>query len=470
LADYHVVTTVCQRLLVTIDGIMGIIERVSILRDGIHMPNTQLFTLSATEIVSLTNAGRVSCEEVARACLARIEAHEPVVKAWSFLDGELILQQAQTLDARATRTPLRGVPVAVKDVVETFDMPTEMGSPIYRGYRSKSDASCVSLLRGAGALIFGKTVTCEFAGVTAGPTTNPHDRARSPGGSSSGSGAAVADFMVPLAIGTQTGGSVQRPASYCGIVGYKPSFGLINPQGAKPAAESLDTVGLMARTVEDVELSARVLTNSTPLSWLPADTPIRIGICRTFAWDTADTATQHAVEDAGKKLTSAGFGVTDLNLPPQYSDLVDTREVINDFERARGMAHEWQYHRDQISEGLAKSIRNGIAMPRERYIDALKRVDRCRQLLDEVFAEVDLVLTPAAQGEAPVGLDYTGDHRFQSIWTQLRTPTVTLPTHAGPHDMPVGIQLVASCYADNRLLAMSQLIFRALGRGPTIQV
>ena len=434
------------------------------------MPASPLYALSATEIATQTNKGALRCEEVARACLARIEAREPIVKAWSFLDRDLILRRARALDANAHEAPLRGVPVGVKDVIETCDMPTEMGSPIYRGYRTKSDASCVAILRAAGALILGKTVTCEFAGVTAGKTTNPHDPARTPGGSSSGSCAAVADFMVPLALGTQTGGSVQRPASYCGIVGYKPSFGLLNPQGVRPAAESLDTLGLMARTVEDVELAARVLTNSAPLSWLPAGTPIRIGTCRTYAWDSAENATRHAVEDAAKRLASAGCIVTDLDLPAQYSDLVDTREVINDFERARGMAYEWQCHREQISEGLAKSIRNGIAMRRERYINALERVDGCRRLLGDVFAEIDLLLTPTAQGEAPVGLRHTGDHRFQSIWTQLRTPTISLPTQAGPQGMPVGIQLVAPYYADDRLLALAQLIFRALGRGPVIQV
>jgi Asp-tRNA(Asn)/Glu-tRNA(Gln) amidotransferase A subunit family amidase len=432
------------------------------------MPKSPLCALSATDIAAQTSTGSLRCEEVAWACLARIETREPIVKAWSFVDPDLVLRQAKALDAIAYYSPLRGVPVGVKDVIETCDMPTEMGSPIYRGYRPLSDASCVALLRAAGALIFGKTVTCEFAGVTAGVTTNPHDPARTPGGSSSGSGAAVADFMVPLAIGTQTGGSVQRPASYCGIVGYKPTFGLINPQGVKPAAESLDTLGLMARTVEDVELSARVLTNSAPLRWLSAGAPIRIGVCRTYAWDTAENATQHAVENSAQKLAKVGYAVTELNLPQQFNDLVGTREVINDFERARGMAYEWQCHREQISEGLAKSISNGIAMRREHYIDALKRVDGCRRLLRDVFADVDVLLTPSAQGEAPLGLHYTGDHRFQSIWTQLRTPAITLPTHAGPNGMPVGIQLVAPCYADDRLLAMAQLIFHALGRGPAI--
>jgi Asp-tRNA(Asn)/Glu-tRNA(Gln) amidotransferase A subunit family amidase len=433
------------------------------------MPKSRLHLLAATEIATLTNARAVRCEDVARAFLARIKLREPVVKAWSFLDTELILKQAMALDETAQRAPLLGVPVGVKDVIETYDMPTAMGSPIYHGYYAKSDASCVALLRAAGALILGKTVTCEFAGVTAGETTNPHDRARTPGGSSSGSAAAVADFMVPVAVGTQTGGSVQRPSSYCGIVGYKPTFGLINPQGVKAAAESLDTVGLMARTVEDVELTARVLTNSAPVVWLAKGTKIRVGLSRTYAWETAENATQRAVEEAAQKLSSAGYPVREVRLPPKYVDLQLTREVINDFERARGMAYEWQSHGDQISAGLAKSIRNGFAMPRERYIEALERVAECRQLLGEVFADIDVLLAPTAQGEAPTGLSHTGDHRFQSIWTQLRTPTISLPTHAGPNGMPVGVQLIAPQFADSRLLAMAQYIFRSLGRGPVIE-
>ncbi|MDF2120300.1 amidase [Roseiarcaceae bacterium H3SJ34-1] len=427
-------------------------------------------TLSATEIAAQTTSGALRCEDVARACLDRIHMREPTVKAWSFLDAGMVLKEAKALDQQPVRGPLHGVPVGVKDVIETCDMPTQMGSPIYRGYQSLSDASCVALLRAAGALIFGKTVTCEFAGVTAGETTNPHDPARTPGGSSSGSGAAVADFMVPLAFGTQTGGSVQRPSSYCGIVGYKPTFGLINPQGVKPAAESLDTVGLMARTVEDVELSARVLTNSDPVTWLTKGAAVRIGLCRTYAWDSAEDATRHAVEDAARRLSAAGFAVRDVDLPEACNDLPVTREIINDFERARGMAYEWLAHCDAISEGLAKSIRNGLAMPRERYIDALQRVEGCRRLLGKTFADVDVLLTPTVQGEAPRGLSYTGDHRFQSIWTQLRTPAITLPTHAGPNGMPVGIQLVAMPYADDKLLAVARLIFDTLGRGPVIEV
>lgn len=431
---------------------------------------TLLNKISAVDIVERTTSGAATCEQVARDCLARVEAREPVVKAWSFIDPDLVLREARALDARMTRGPLHGVPVGVKDIIDTADMPTQMGSPIYRGHRTLSDAGCVALLRAAGALIFGKTVTCEFAGPTAGITTNPHNAAHTPGGSSSGSGAAVADFMVPFGFGTQTGGSVQRPSSFCGIVGYKPSFGLINPQGVKPAAESLDTVGLMVRTVEDAALFMRVLTNSEPVQWLSGDTPIRIGLCRTYAWGDAEEATRNAVEDAAGRLEQAGFSVRDVDLPSPCEELPKTREIINDFERARGMAWEWNAHAAQISEALAKSIRNGLAMPRARYVEALERVALCRQRAAGLFADVDVLLTPTANGEAPLGLANTGDHRFQSIWTQLRTPAVTLPTHAGPNGMPVGIQLIGARYADNRLLAIAQRVFAVLGRGPQIEV
>ena len=429
-----------------------------------------LNTLSATEIVTQISNHTVSCEHVARDCLARVEAREAVVKAWSFVDPELVLREAKALDARPAEGPLRGVPVGVKDVIETADMPTQMGSPIYRGYRTLSDASCVAMLRAAGALIFGKTATCEFAGPTAGVTTNPHDRARTPGGSSSGSGAAVADYMVPFGFGTQTGGSVQRPSSFCGIVGYKPSFGLINPQGVKPAAESLDTVGLMLRSVEDAALFMSVMTNSESVQWLTNDVPIRIGLCRTYAWDVAEKATQSAVEDAARRLEKAGFSVRDFELPSPCEELPKTREIINDFERARGMAWEWNTHRQLISEALANAIRNGLTIPRARYIEALECVELCRQRTTQLFGDVDVLLTPTANGEAPLGLANTGDHCFQSIWTQLRTPTVTLPTHAGPNGMPVGIQLIGSRYGDNKLLAIAQRVFAVLGRGPQIKV
>jgi amidase len=408
------------------------------------------------------------CERIARDCLARVETREPTVKAWSFIDPDLVLRHAKSLGSGPVRRPLHGVPVGVKDIIETSDMPNQMGSPIYRGHRTISDASCVAILRAAGALIFGKTVTCEFAGPAPGATTNPHDSARTPGGSSSGSAAAVADRMVPFGFGTQTGGSVLRPSSFCGIVGYKPSFGLISTQGVKPAAESLDTVGLMVRSVEDAELFMRVLTNSEPVQWLGDGSPLRLGLCRTFAWDRAESATRDAIEDAARRLNKAGFAIRDIELPSPCQELPQTREIINDFERARGMSWEWNTHREHISEALAKAIRNGLAIPRAQYVGALRRVELCRQQAAQLFDDVDVLLTPTVNGEAPLGLASTGDHRFQSIWTQLRMTAVTLPTHAGPNGMPVGIQLIGAAYQDDKLLAIAQRVLAVLGRGPQI--
>ena len=429
-----------------------------------------LHTLAAHEIAAAIASGETTCEKVARSCLARIAAREPVVKAWAFLDPEQVVADARAIDQHKERGPLHGVPVGIKDIIDTADMPTEMGSPIYRGHQPFADASCVSLLRSAGALILGKTATCEFAGATATVTTNPHNPAHTPGGSSSGSGAAVADFMVPAALGTQTGGSVQRPSSFCGTVGYKPTFGIIDTTGVKPAANSLDTVGLLTRSVEDAELLSRVLTNSTKVAWSKDDAKLRVGLSRTYAWDSADPATRDAVEDAARRLAQAGIAVKDVTLPSSFGDLIETREIINDYERARGMAFEWRTARDTLSPGLAKTIENGLTITRERYADAQIRVERLRRELDGLFADADVWLTPTVHGEAPKGLPFTGDHRFQSIWTQLHNPAVTLPTHAGPNGLPIGIQLVAPQYQDAKLLTAAQFVFRKLGPGPRVQV
>jgi amidase len=433
------------------------------------MIRSRLNECSAVELAAAVAGGDATCEEVARACLERVAARERVVHAWAHIDPDAIITEARRLDAASTRGPLHGVPVGVKDVIDTYDIPTQMGSPIYRGYRPAADASCVALLRAAGALIFGKTVTCEFAGVTAGETTNPHDASRTPGGSSSGSAAAVADYMVPLAFGTQTGGSIQRPASYCGIVGYKPSYGLINTAGLKAAAVSLDTLGLMARSLEDVALAMSALTNEAEMAWLPKEIRLRIGICRTYLWDTAEEATRHALTDAAERLRSRGDRVEDFSLPEAFPELSTTREVINDYERARAMAHEWQHARESISEGLAKSITRGFAIPAARYIEALAQVEECRRMLAPIFGRYDLLLAPTVTGEAQLGLAYTGHHGFQSIWTQLRVPTISLPTHRGPSGLPVGIQLIGPVHADRRLIAMARLLFDFLGKGPSIR-
>jgi Asp-tRNA(Asn)/Glu-tRNA(Gln) amidotransferase A subunit family amidase len=426
-------------------------------------------TLTATELVRAIAAGDTTCEEVVRACLERIEQRENAVHAWASIDPEQALRQARELDRGAPRGPLHGVPIGVKDIIDTADLPTEMGSPIYRGHQPTTDAACVALVRAAGAVILGKTVTCEFAGMTPGTTTNPHDVAYTPGGSSSGSGAAVADFMVPAAFGTQTGGSVLRPASYCGVFGFKPTFGAFNRNGVYPAAESLDTLGLIARSLEDIELLSAVLELRAPSQAGPLDHPPRIGLCRTSLWNTAQPETMAAIEDAAKRLEQAGARVREAVLPDQFAGLRNAaRETINNYERAAAMAHEWNNHRDRISDKLRKCLEFGRAMPHADYVAALRLGEECRARLPPVFEDVDVLLTPCVHGEAPRGLDETGDPGFQAIWTILHTPAVTLPTHRGPRGLPVGIQLVAPHFADRRLLACANWIWQELGSPDTV--
>ena len=258
---------------------------------------------SAVEAAALIAAGKLTAVKLAEDCLARVAAREEAVQAWAYIDPQQVLAEARARDAEPPRSPLHGIPVAIKDIIDTGDMPTEYGSPIYAGHRPRADAACVALLRNAGAVIMGKTVTAEFAMSHPGKTRNPLNKAHTPGGSSSGSAAAVADWMSPLALGTQTGGSVLRPAAFCGVVGFKPTFDAINPAGVKPNSASYDTVGLIARSVADVALGFAVMTNSGAAgSALPAVDKPRIGFCRTPQWPKAEACTMAALEDAASRL------------------------------------------------------------------------------------------------------------------------------------------------------------------------
>ena len=417
--------------------------------------------LSATEAARLIAAGEITSEALVKACLARIAEREPVLKAWSCIDPEHALRQARERDRGPNLGPLHGVPVGVKDVIDTADLPTEMGSPIYQGHRPATDAAVVAAVRAAGGVILGKTVTAEFAGVAPGPTTNPYNPAHTPGGSSSGSGAAVADFLVPLAFGTQTGGSILRPASYCGVMGYKPTYGIVSRTGLKFACESLDTIGVLARSVDDLALLGDVLMNRPPEAGaMPATAP-RIGFCRTYLWQKAKPESREAVESAAVRLGNAV--VKEIELPAEFSGLTDGREIINNVERMQGMQHEWAHHREQLSTQLQKTIQLGLATPYRHYVDTLLLGERCRAQLPDVFADVDVLLAPAATGEATEGLHWTGDSTFQGLWTFLHVPTISLPTHRGPNGLPVGVQLIAPRYADEKLLQIARWVWQRLG-------
>ena len=420
--------------------------------------------LSATEIAGKIAAGETTSEAVVRDCIGRIAARDDVVKAWVNFNPELALAQAHALDRGQRRGPLHGVPIGIKDIIDTFDMPTEMGSPIYRGHRPPADASCVALLRRAGAVILGKTVTCEFAGMAPGVTTNPHNPAHTPGGSSSGSAAAVADDMVPAALGTQTGGSVLRPSSYCGIFGFKPTYNTFNKMGVWPAADSIDTIGLHGRSIDDLELVTAVLRMQVPQPPRKLNSAPRIGVCRTEIWDTAQPETKVAVEGAAAALGKAGASVSEITLPAAFKGMhAVARSTINFVERAACMAFLWDNRRDALSPQMRRYVEGGQKTTREEYVAAFRRLDECRALLSSIFDKVDALLVPCVPGEAPKGLEFTGDANMQAIWTALHTPSMTLPTHRGPNNLPVGIQIVGQRFEDDRLLACARWIWDKIG-------
>tara|TARA_Y100001936_G_scaffold200915_1_gene202958 strand:+ start:721 stop:2013 length:1293 start_codon:yes stop_codon:yes gene_type:complete len=426
------------------------------------MSEKTLNMLSANDVVRMISEGKTTAEAVTRSCLERIDKREKKVRAWAYIDHEYAISQARILDSSANKGPLHGLPIGVKDVIDTSDMLTEMGSAIYAGYQPKTDAACVAMLRAAGAVILGKTVTCEFAGSHPGPTTNPLNANHTPGGSSSGSGAAVSDYMVFGAFGTQTGGSILRPASFCGAVGYKPTYNVINRGGLMFAAENLDTIGILARSVDDVDLIMTVLLNRARSAEIAHDVKPRIGLCRTHHWELAQPETVNAIEDTARQLESAGAAVLDIDLPSSFVELSHSRNTLNDFERSRVMASLWRDNRNELSDKISKQIQNGMTITYPKYRDALSLSNRCREELNEIFGDCDFILAPSATGEAPKGLEYTGDPQFQGCWTILHVPTISLPTHTGPNDLPVGIQLVGRRWQDEKLLSWSRWVMKQL--------
>jgi Asp-tRNA(Asn)/Glu-tRNA(Gln) amidotransferase A subunit family amidase len=418
--------------------------------------------ISATEAAALIASGKLTAVQLAEDCLARVEQREHDVQAWAYIDPDQVLAQARARDAEQPRGPLHGVPVAIKDIIDTADMPAEYGSPIYTGHRPRADAACVALLRNAGAVIMGKTVTAEFAMRAPGKTRNPLNTAHTPGGSSSGSAAAVADFMVPLALGTQTAGSVLRPAAFCGIVGFKPTFNIINVAAVKPNAETFDTVGLMARSVSDIALTLRAMTDQKPDGALPAIDKPRIGFCRTPQWPHAEPATVAALEGAASQLAKAGARVREVTLPPAFDALYDAKTRIGDYESTRALAWERSHFEQKISAVLREKLATSDACTLEQYIAAQKLLVECRRLLAVTFGDFDVLLVPSACGEAPKGLTTTGDAVFNQIWTALHTPAVTVPAFTGPGGLPMGAQFIGAYGADSVTLACAEWAYRAL--------
>ena len=411
--------------------------------------------LTATEAVRLVRDGKLSPAELMEACLARIAEREPVVRAFTWFDPEAARQAA----AGASPGPLHGLPVGVKDVLDTSDMPSEYGSPIWSDWRPRADASAVAWTRQAGGVVIGKTVTTEFATRKPGPTGNPHNPAHTPGGSSSGSAAGVGAGFFPLAYGTQTAGSVIRPAAYCGVVGYKPTFGMINRFGMKLMSESLDTVGVMARSVADCALFAGAVAGRDlgDPDARPDRAP-RIGICRSPAWDNALPETQALLPRVASALAQAGASVVERELTPGVAAIAEAHPVVTNSESARALGWELANAREQISEGLRERLEFGLSRS-EAEVDAAHGVfDRAQREFPLCMEGLDALVTPSAPGQAPAGLEWTGDPVFNLIWTSLHVPCVTVPAGTGPDGLPLGIQIVTRIGEDRQALAWAQWV------------
>ena len=419
----------------------------------------RLSELGLAEAAWRIESCETTAEKLAAACLERITERDEAVRAWAHVDHARVLEQARALDRAPRRSRLHGVPLGIKDIIDTADQPTEYNSPIYRRHQPKADAACVTLLRRAGCLILGKTVTTEFANNHPSPTRNPHNPEHTPGGSSSGSAAAVADCMVPAALGTQTGGSVIRPAAYCGSFAIKPSFGAINRAGTKMLAESLDTIGVFARGADDLGLVLEALTGRAPAS--VAGKP-RIGLCRTPRWSIADASTQENLTAAARILEKAGAQVRDFELPAGSEQLFDRHRVIMGYETARALSWEYFNHAEQLSPTLKERLDEGWKVPRADYDAMREHARRCRRELADALRNVDFLITPSAPSEAPASLASTGDPVFNRAWTLFGVPCVTLPFGRGPRGLPLAVQLVGAMNGDMALLAWARWVSNQL--------
>ena len=409
----------------------------------------EAFRLGAKQAARLIERGELSAEALIASCRERIAAREPAVKAWTHLASACPA-------AKTPRAPLFGVPVGVKDIFDTHDMPTAYGSPIYAAYRPHADAAAVALTRRAGGTIMGKTVTAEFATFVPRETRHPLDPSRTPGGSSSGSAAAVADFMVPLAFGTQTAGSLIRPASYCGIFGYKPTYNTIARAGLKPGADSLDTVGVYGRSVEDCAFFAAALTNRRELE-TRLERPPRVAVCRTSEWDRVQPEMRTALDDTRRALNADEF-----ELPAAFRGLRESHTAILWYEVARSLADEFARFPDKLDPGLRQRCADGFALDPRDYVRAQAHAADSRARFAAALGDYDALIAPAATGEAPHGLASTGDVAMNVVWTLLHTPCVAVPAAKSPSGMPLGMQVIGHIGDDARTLACAAWIAERL--------
>jgi Asp-tRNA(Asn)/Glu-tRNA(Gln) amidotransferase A subunit family amidase len=423
------------------------------------------FELTAAAAAAKLQDGSLTAEALTRSCLERIAERDAVVKAFTYLDPVLALTSAREVDKRYAKGVLHGLPLGVKDMIDTADMPTTHNSPIYQGLRQGRDAACVAVARGEGSVILGKTDTVEFAaGGRRALTRNPHDPTRTPGGSSSGSAAAVAAGMVPLAFGTQTGGSLVRPASFCGVFGMKPTHGVVNSEGAKRYSHTLDTIGWYGRSAADLRLVAqafRLFGLEVPLGKTPQQ--LKIALCRGPNWDKAAPEAQAALLLAAKRLEAAGVAVEELELPAPFSDITEAQRVVLMGEGRGAFLPEYLAAHPLLHEDFKLRVENFSGITPQQMAWAYDLAGDCRKLWDALFPRFDAVLAVAAPGEAPVGRQDTGNPVFNSMWTLLHVPCIGMPCAKGPNGMPVGVQIIGPRFGDAALLDVAEIVAPIVG-------
>jgi Asp-tRNA(Asn)/Glu-tRNA(Gln) amidotransferase A subunit family amidase len=432
------------------------------------------YQLTASAAARLIAEHKLSVEELARSCLGRIAARDSRVRAWQCVDTDLVIRNARELDKRtpagvAPKTRLHGLPWGVKDIIDTADMPTTHNSVIYAGVRTHRDAACVGVVRSSGGLVLGKTDTVEFAsGGRKALSRNPFNPAHTPGGSSSGSGAAVGDFHVPLAFGTQTGGSHIRPAAFNGIYGLKPTWGLVSREGVRMSSMTLDTVGWYGRCVDDLILVAEAFRLPKSAAPLPAGPKgLRVGLCRSPAWHAIEPAGEASLATAAQRLRDAGAIVEEFELPGPFNQLHEAHADIVQTEGGVSFLPEYLSSYDVLAPDLRGKVENARGVTPEKLLASYALADSCRPAFDRLFGgTLDIILTPSAPGEAPEGLHTTGDAIFQKMWTLLHVPCVAIPVGRGPKNLPVGIQIVGPRMSDLRLLQTARMLAPIIDTDP----
>ena len=418
------------------------------------MQNSTLNTLSLFEASDLIASGAIKPAELLHDCVAQIERYQEQLRAFTTFDRDHLFAQLKAFDSEASRSRLFGIPVGIKDIMETAGLLTTMGSTIYCNYQPERDATIVAMLKTANALVAGKTETTEFAYFSPGKTRNPHHLDHTPGGSSMGSAAAVAKNMLPLALGTQTAGSVIRPAAYCGVAGYKASHGAVSLAGVCGFAQSLDSIGFFVRQVRDLLVVRQALFGAS-MKWQSLPTTLRVGLVKTPHWQLAQPAQRQVVETACNRLAQMGHQISEVQIGPSDGALTEAQMTVMAYEGCRSLSMEYAKFADLLSDPIKQLIENGRTVSLESYQDALNLAALWQQKLVKLFGEVDVLITPSAPGEAPKGLSNTGDPIFSRMWTLLKVPCIHLPFGTGTNGLPLGIQLIGPFNQDDRLISLA---------------